>query len=354
MSILIFLIILVVLIVVHEFGHFSIAKWAKVGVDEFAIGFPPRLWGKKKGETVYAINALPIGGYVKICGEDGASPNDPRSLASRPRLIQAAVLSGGVLCNVLLGWALISLGLMLGLPISDTAVPEPYTLAHPATVITSVSANSPAKTAGILAGDKIISVNTMRDPSISDVQRIVKDSAGGVEFIVSREKTEHSITITPEGETGKERTVGISLDRIGTLKLSFPNAIVSGFSMTTRLIWSTFSALLYIVQSLFSGTSTALDSVTGPVGLVGLVGTARGMGIIYLLSLTAIISVNLAVVNLLPFPALDGGRLLVLAVEGILRRPLPRRATEMLHMAGFAVLICIMVLITIRDIHNLF
>lgn len=353
MSILIFLIILVVLIIVHELGHFSIAKWARVAVDEFAVGFPPRLWAKKWGETAYAVNALPIGGYVKIRGEDGAEKNDPHSLASRPRLIQAAVLSGGVLCNALLGWALISFGLMLGLPISDTAVPEGYTLSHPTTVITSVRADSPAAQSGMRGGDKIVSVNTLRDPAIDDIQRIVKESSGGLEFVVTRAGVEQSIIIVPTQEMGKEKSIGVGLDRIGTLKLSIPDALLSGFSMTVHLAWATLSTLLYILRSIFSGTP-ALDAVTGPVGLVSLVGTARGLGLIYLLSLTAIISVNLAIVNLLPFPALDGGRLLVLAIEGVLRRSLPERITGILHLTGFVVLIALMVLVTIRDIHNLF
>ncbi len=353
MSILIFLIILVVLIVVHELGHFSIAKWARVAVDEFAVGFPPRLFARKWGETVYAVNALPIGGYVKIRGENGAEKNDPRSLASRPRLIQAAVLSGGVLCNALLGWAFISLGLMLGLPVSDTTVPEGYTLSHPMTVVTSVRADSPAAQSGMRGGDKIVSINTLRDPAIQDIQRIVKESSGGIEFVVIRAGTEKFVTVMPAGEVGEEKSIGIGLDRIGTLKLSISDAVVSGFSMTAHLAWATLSTLITIVQSLFSGTP-AFDAVTGPVGLVSLVGTARDMGLIYLLSLTAIISVNLAIVNLLPFPALDGGRLLVLLIEGVTHRTLPERITGILHLTGLIILIALMVLITIRDIHNLF
>ena len=352
MNIIIFLAILVLLIIVHELGHFIVAKRARVGVDEFAVGFPPRIWGVRKGETLYALGALPIGGYVKIRGEDGGSHDDPRSLASKPRLVQAAVLLGGVTMNALLGWALISGGLMLGLPISDSALPEGYQLNNPATIITSVSADSPAARAGVNSGDTVLAINTLENPTIENVKSIVERSPGGVEFTLLSDGISRTVVVTPE-KSGGEQRVGVSLDRIGTLQLSIPNAVISGLSMTVSLVWATLSALVEIIRSLFAG-APALEALTGPVGLVGLVGTARGLGFIYLISLTAIISVNLAVVNLLPFPALDGGRLLVLAIESMLRRPLPAPLTGALHFAGFIVLIALMLLITVRDIYNLY
>ncbi len=353
MNIIIFLAILVLLIIVHELGHFIIAKSARVGVDEFAVGFPPRIWGVRRGETLYTLNALPIGGYVKIRGEDGESPHDKTSLASKPRLVQAAVLIGGVAMNAILGWALISGGLMFGLPISDSALPEGYTLKNPVTIVTSVSANSPAARAGIASGDTILAINTFQSPTIDDVKALVERSPGGVELHVLSDAVSRTVVVSPEADAGGKQRIGIGLDRIGTLSLSVPDAIVSGFSMTLSLLWATLSALFEIIKSLFMGAPT-LDALTGPVGLVGLVGTARGMGLIYLLSLTAIISVNLAVVNLLPLPALDGGRLLVLAIEGALGRNLPARITGVLHFAGLIALIALMLLITVRDIHNLY
>jgi len=380
MSILIFIIILLVLVVSHEFGHFIVAKMNKIRVDEFSFGFPPKLFGKKIGETQYNFNALPFGGYVKIYGENmdeadflevgfldkEKTPEKvelaSRSLAYKPKYIQALVMIAGVVMNFLVAWLLLSVGFMSGLPTSVGNAPKGVVVQNQALTITSVLANSPAEKSGIKTGDKIVSLDTLTDSTkllssilgTESVQNFVK-AHNGEEINVSliRGKEPIEITVIPEkSSTSDNAMIGISMDTIGTLKLPVHRAVWEGLKLSGNIFVGTVAGFYNLIHDAILGQAQ-MSSLTGPIGIVGVVGDAAKFGFIYLLSFTALISINLAVINLIPFPALDGGRLLFLLIEKIKGSRIKPKIANTVNMIGFGMLILLMVIITYHDIVKL-
>jgi len=367
-------IILAILVLVHELGHFLAAKKAGIKVEEFGFGFPPRLWGFKKGETIYSINWIPFGGFVKILGEnaqvEGEEPisefDQGRSLADRPRYTQAFVLVAGVFFNFLLAWFILSIGLWFGLPTSRAGVPDGYQLEKSQVVIVEVLENSPASKAGLKGGETILyvtdGVNKISKPKIEEVQNFIAEHPTekiGIGYVVGvgdkAETEEQKVVVTPElGIRGDKALVGISMDEIGILKISFFPAIWEGLRLTSLVTWSIVVALWDLVTGIFYGDTAILASVVGPVGLVGIVGSSMSLGLSYLLNLMAVISLNLAVINLLPFPALDGGRILFLGIEAIRRKSLSPRFVNMANSIGFFILLGLMAVLTYRDVWRLF
>ena len=371
MSIILFLVILLVLVLVHEFGHFIVAKKSGIRVDEFGFGFPPKLWGVKKGETVYSFNALPFGGFVKIFGENPdedsiSGPEKSRSLIYKPKRIQALVLVAGVTFNIILAWFLFSASFMFGMPVSADSIP-PSKLKDANLVITSVLKDSPAQMAGIETGDKIVGLNdnfsqlevfsfdsTQDLQSVSSVQNFIS-SHGDQNIIIKlrRNGEDKEINLIPkEGIVEGKFGIGVSLDIVGILKLPVHKAFWEGAKTTGKTFVGTIMALAKLVKDSFIGQAD-FSSITGPVGIVGVVGDAYRFGIIYLLSFTALISINLAVINLVPFPALDGGRLLFLAIEKIKGSRIKPSIANAVNAIGFFLLIILMVVVTYNDIARL-
>lgn len=371
MSFIIFIIILSVLVVVHELGHFLVARRFGIRVDEFGLGFPPRakilfVWQ----ETPFSLNWLPFGGFVKIFGENPAentletkfpstlgnlvskTPSD--SFQNKNRGIQAAVLIAGVVGNFLFAWFLISIGFIIGLPAPvDLGLP----VENVRTVITTVLPDSPAQLAGLKSGDAIISLTrgeVYSELTPEALSQFIAESYIPITFTVERGEEISNKIITPEkGIVINRPAVGISMDAIGTVTLLPHQALWHGLKTTATLTLLTSQAIgNFIFQAL--GGRADLSSVTGPVGIVGMVGEVRELGLSYLLTFTALISINLSVINLLPFPALDGGRLLFVAIEAVSRRPIPPRLFNVLNSAGFALLIFLMLLVTFQDIRNIF
>lgn len=355
MSLLIFLIILSALVIVHELGHLSVAKYFGIRVDEFGLGYPPK--AKKlfrwKG-TDFTLNWLPFGGFVKIFGESPSDnlevelPSD--SFQSKNRGIQAAVLVSGVVGNFLFAWLLISIGFLSGLP-APAGLSLP--VENPETVITVVLPGSPAAEAGIRSGDTLLSINNAPLSPI-EAANLITRSSGPLDFIIQRGETISTKVVEPiEGILPGQRAVGISMEVIGTVKLPLHQAIIQGFKVTGELTVATAKALGKFIFQAFGGRADP-SSVTGPVGLVGMVGDVSELGFGHLLTFTALISINLCLINLLPFPALDGGRLLFVGIEAITRRQIPARIFNAVNAAGFALLIFLMILITIHDVRNIF
>jgi len=367
MNIIIFIIILLVLVVSHEFGHFIVAKKSGIRVDEFSFGFPPKLFGKKIGETSYNFNLLPLGGYVKIFGENPnedsmTGPDSGRSFVNKPRYIQAAVLFAGVTMNFLVAWLLLSVGFISGLPTSVQSAPKGSVIENQALTITSILPGSPAEIGGIKVGDKIISLNTEKDSTLllssnletETVQSFIKshgDEKVKISIVRANEKME--LTVIPEkSDTNDSVMIGISMDTIGTLKLSVHRAIWEGLKLSVDVFVGTVVGFYNLIHGAILGTAD-MSSVTGPVGIVGVVGDAAQFGFIYLLSFTALISINLAVINLIPFPALDGGRLLFLLIEKIKGSRIKPQIANWVNMVGFGLLMLLMVIITYHDIVKL-
>lgn len=373
MTILIFFIILAILVLIHELGHFLAAKKAGIKVEEFGFGFPPRIWGFKKGETLYSINWIPFGGFVKILGESAQVEGDEpiaekdrgRTLVDRPRYVQSIVLAAGVFFNILLAWFILSLGLWIGLPTSRAGVPAGYQLEKTQLIIVEVLNDSPASLAGLKGGEIITYVsdglNKISAPSISQFQEFIashpeeKIKIGYLSGLATKSLTgENETIITPKLQDKNKGVIGISMDEIGILKLPFFTAIIQGLKLTVLVTWSIIVALWSLVFGIFQGDTAVLSSVTGPVGLIGIIGSSLSLGFSYLLNLTAVISLNLAVINLLPFPALDGGRILFLAIEAIRGKVLSPKFVNTANSVGFFILLALMVMLTYRDIWRLF
>ncbi len=361
MSVIIFIIILLVLIVTHEWGHFVVAKFFKIRVDEFGIGFPPRI--KKlfhyKG-TDYTLNWIPFGGFVKIYGENydsvvgqnGVTPKD--SFVAKPKYVQALVLIAGIVMNFLVGWLLISFTLLGGVTASTADLDDSYIQSEPQLMVIDTIPHSPAATAGIIAGDIITSISTDDDSdtsvtSESLIHFINEHKTSELTVTVKRNKETFFYPIQPSIEENGDAKIGISMDTVSQVKLPFFRAFTQGMKTT---LYTTKQIITGFV-GLFSG-GTNLSSVTGPVGIAGIIGDAARIGFAQVLSLMAIISLNLAVINLVPFPALDGGRLLFVGIEAVTRKQVPLKVFQWANTIGFFILIALMILVTVRDVIHLF
>ena len=362
MNILIFIIILLVLVVVHEAGHFFTAKAFGIRVDEFGFGFPPKLFGIKKGETEYTINALPFGGFVKIFGESPdeesiSGADSKRSFINKPRWKQASVLFAGIFANFLLAWLLFSFGFMSGLPTSVGSQPKGYILKDVNLVVVSVLEKSPAELAGLASGDKIVSVKSGDDylPTINTntLKPFIVSHSEGVQigYIRGKNKNINYVNIVPTNDNGSIM-IGISMDEIGTAKLPIFPALGEGMKLDWSVTKGTAVGLYSLIKNAIIGKGS-LSSVTGPVGMVSIVGDAYKFGWAYLFSFAALISVNLAIINLIPFPALDGGRLFFLLIEKIKGSRIKPKIANVTNMIGFSLLIILMIVVTYHDIITL-
>ena len=379
MSILIFLAVLFVLVLVHGLGHFAVAKWTGMRVDEFGIGFPPKLFGIKKGETLYSINALPIGGFVKIFGEDGvgdpsARPTedfseqregkDPVGVLSqygKDSIVEGEHTPGEgsfTSMNILFAWLRVTIAFGIGV---KSAVDEADAGPSAALTITNVLPESPAAEAkfvgGIVIKDASANGEKLSSLTPSAFSAFVEAHADTKITIAYVEKGELKVTqIAPKTnliEGSPERhAIGVALTQVDTVKRSIPEAMVASFKYTvTGLVDITvgIGKLLYDAVLLKADFS----QVAGPVGIVGLVGEASQYGVTALLMFTAFISLNLAVINVLPFPALDGGRFLFVIIEALKGSPITPRFVGTVNAVGFFILIALMVVVTWNDIARL-
>jgi regulator of sigma E protease len=363
-TILIFLAVLFVLILVHEWGHFIVAKLTGMRVDEFAIGFPPRLISWKRGETEYSLNALPLGGYVRIYGEDptavdGVDADRGRAFGARPKWAQTLVLIAGVTMNWLFAWFLLVVIMVIGVP---TQIEERAATNQSIVYIDSVLPGAPADTV-LPPQSKLITVESNGEklspilPStFSDF--VASRSGQSIDITyVDKEGVENTVAIIPQTgvitESPDRAALGVGLSLVDTVQKPFTEAVVSGAVQTYIITKAITVGLFSLIGSAIVGEAD-FSQVSGPVGIVGYVGDAAAIGFTSLLFFTAIISINLAVINLLPIPALDGGRLVFVAIEAITRRPIPPVWASRVNLVGFAALMLLMLLATISDISKLF
>lgn len=329
------IIFLSILILVHELGHFLMAKKFGLLVEEFGFGLPPKIWSKKIGETVYSINALPFGGFVKIFGEDGGDPSAERSFASLKIWRRGVIIVAGVVFNFLLGWLVISLVFAIGAPQT--------------VIITDIKANSPAAEVGIQVNDKVVDFKTT-----DEFIKYVNDNQGKeINLKVQRNSDTIDFKITPRvNPPAGEGALGVGLVGAGFVGKNIAASLWEGLKASIELIKQIFIAIFNLIVKAVAGKAS-FEQVAGPVGIIKITAQAGALGLVYLLQLLAMISLNLAVINILPFPALDGGRLLFLGIEKIKGSPLNHKFEKIVNGIGFAILLLLMVVITVKDIIKL-
>lgn len=353
--ILIVIIGLSLLILGHEAGHFFVAKMFGLKIDEFGFGFPPRIFAIKRGETEYSFNWLPFGGFVRIGGERGEmalaeklkenekpatreQPSEARGerlFYNQPAWKKSLIVLAGVIINFIIGWILISVVLMVG---------TPQTL-----VITGIEAGSPAAAAGIMSGDVVKGYTD----SQAFINYINANRGVPTQIAVLRDNKEIDFTVTPRTvTTPNEGAVGVDLEEGGTAREAPLPAIWDGLVSAVLLLWMTITAFGQLIAQLFIHASL-LPGVVGPVGIFSVAEETGKIGLMYLVQLIGIISINLTVVNCIPFPALDGGRFVMVLIEKIKGSPVPEKFEAWVNGIGFAMILVLMVLLTVRDIRGL-
>jgi len=355
LTVIVFIIMLLALVLVHEFGHFIVAKWAGCGVKEFAFGFPPRLFSFVHGGTRYAFNLLPLGGYVKIEGEDMNEANpSPTSFAGKSAPWRIFILSAGVMMNVVL--AVVLLGVQAGIGVPTLATDETIGQLHDVrTYIIEVLPGSPAEQAGIQPLDRVVSVGSVSQPSIEQLQAIVAEQAGQELVMEIESRGIHEmITLMPRvNPPVDEGAMGVVLQAAGLKKVVWWQAPWTGIKRTGQMLSAIAVQFWLLLQRLVS-EGTVGDVLSGPVAIAIYTNEVTTMGASYVLEFAALISLNLAIINILPFPALDGGRILFIGIEIITRRRLPARIEHLAHLTGFALLIALMLFVTFKDIERFF
>lgn len=369
LTILITIIVLGLLVFVHELGHFIMAKRAHMQVDEFGFGFPPRVlgvqrvqgkwkvvWGSKSaaqgGETVYSLNSIPLGGFVKIVGENGDSLEHPNSFSHKTFFARLSTLLAGVTMNVVLAWVLMSIGFALGVPAvveSDTPLQHGAQLSAPRVTILDVEAQSPAAKAGLRGGDGILKIDEVQVDDIAAVQSYITQHKGHTfQMRVLRGKTELNVSVASRSQPEPgEGPTGIALGMVGSLRYPWYYAPVMG----AKSVYGQLGNIFVGLYSLVSGNVT-FGQLGGPAKIAQLTGQASQLGVSYVLQFTAFLSLNLAVFNVLPIPALDGGRVLFLIIEKVRGRKNNQAVEAWVNSIGFIALLGLILAVSVNDVRS--
>lgn len=363
LSIAIFIITLLVLVLLHEFGHFLMAKKFGIKVEEFGFGIPPRAWGKKIGETVYSINWLPFGGFVKLLGEDEVdmvTVKEDRNRDFRNKSVwqRIVVVVAGVTMNLVLAWVLFYTVIIAQNFRIIYPTPEP------AVYILQTQKDFPAEAAGVKSGEKLIAIDNIKTADIDQARKLIK-SKNGAPVTLTLSNTDggniQKITVTPKRLDNGDVLIGVIFSPIPFRNYtSLPEKLFSGVTYSYDLTRVTFVGLGKLISQLVYGQFTqASQAVSGPVGLAVVTNEILTSGGIFQVILpylwfVGVISLTLAIFNILPIPALDGGRLLFLVIEAVAHKKVKEDTEKMVHQIGFALLLALAVLITFSDIRKLF
>jgi regulator of sigma E protease len=370
-SIIVFVVILTVLVFFHELGHFFTARKFGIKVEEFGLGLPPRIFGLRRRtggrgwefvwggkvkataspSTIYSLNWLPIGGFVKIKGEQGEGHGEVDSFVTKTAGRRSLILAAGVLMNAVLTVVLLTLVFGIGFRAAVDPDNLPKSAKDLRVTVQEVLPDTPAAAAGLQISDNILAID---DVAITTIDEMTK-------YLSGRQGTEVTVTIERGVDILVEMITPQMLDRIGTagigvaltatadVALPWPEAIWQGVLSTGILVVAIFKALGQIIGDLISVGHVTQD-IAGPVGIAVLTKQAVSLGIVQVLQFAALLSINLAILNILPFPALDGGRLLFIVMEKLRGRPIAQKVENVTHTVGFALLIGLIILITFRDI----
>ncbi|MGD0353429.1 MAG: site-2 protease family protein [Dehalococcoidia bacterium] len=334
--------ILILLVFAHEFGHFITAKLARVKVEEFGIGFPPRIISFRRGETTYSINAIPLGGFTKMVGEE--DPTLPGSLASKSIPVRILVLSAGSLMNILLPILLFSISFMI-----------PHNMILEKVQVQEVAPGSPAQMAGIEPGDTILAINGHTIKNRSDVGYFIQLYLGSQVNILlqSDELPPKELSLKPRWNPPEgQGATGINIIGVDSTTVRQSDPIWKAVPSSIVHCWEILVLFRNEVVGWFIGGTP--PQVTGPIGIAEITGQIAKAGISPLLEFAALISINLAIINIFPFPGLDGGRLIFVALEWVRRgkRISPKRE-GLVHLIGFAVLMLLIIVVSYFDVTHI-
>lgn len=350
LTVITFLIVLSVLVLVHELGHFLVAKRAGIKVEEFGFGLPPRIFGKKIGETVYSLNWLPFGGFVKLYGEELENGKGVKAFWAKSKIARTAVIVAGVLANFLLAIVVFSLVYSFsGIPTKTNKI-----------IIAGVLANSPAEKIGLKEGDVVLAVDDEKLTALDRFLKLIDQKKGQpVKLLVVREKDNNQLIfrMTPrENPPQGEGPLGVAVSDTEIKKYPFwqmpVRGTIEGFKEAFGWTMVVVTGLGKMLVNLFVHGTVPKD-VAGPVGIFQITGVVAKSGILNVLQFIGVLSVNLAVINFLPFPALDGGRLVFIAYEAITRRRPKPSLERWVNAAGMVTLLFLILLVTINDIARL-
>ncbi len=354
MSVLLFVIILGLLVFIHELGHFLAARRSGVRVEEFGFGFPPRLYGRQRGQTLYSINLIPFGGFVRLAGEQKGDPEVPGSFQaiSLPRKI--LVMAAGVVMNYGLAWIILTAVLAAGVTVDPTLtkVDAGATLTNRQTQAL-VTADGAADRAGMQTGDTIRSINNHPFTSTTALAAYARQE-NFPPLTVQFERDGRSLEkIIKPNQTVEPAAPHYDFGLTETAVLNYPwySAPWAGLRSTVSLSWQSVVGFGQVLAELVSSGQLSPD-VAGPVGIAVLTGEVSRLGWVSLFQFTALLSISLAVINFLPIPALDGGRAFLLVVQKVFRTTINPRVENYIHASGFYILIVMILLISIRDVQR--
>lgn len=358
-SIIIFILTLLVLVVIHELGHFIMAKRFGIKVEEFGFGIPPRLIGKKIGETIYSLNALPLGGFVRLLGEDEQSASkkslNSRDFRAKPVWQRIVVVVAGVVMNLILAWAIFY----------TVIIYQNFRIIYPtldqAVFVGFVERNFPAEAAGIKVGDRILKVDDRQVKSFDDPRNFIRDKNGQpVSLTISdtQGQNQRNVTVTPKKTDKEEYLIGVGFSPVAIKEYKTPlEKVFSGITYSYDLTKLTFLGLGKTFHDLFAGNLKSVSqSVSGPVGLATISNDILSAGrpaLPFYVWFVGVISLTLSIFNVLPIPALDGGRLLFLIIEAVTHKKVNENTERLVHQIGFILLLGLALLITYSDISKI-
>lgn len=350
-TLIVFVLLLGVLVLVHELGHFLTAIRLGVDVEEFGIGFPPRLFSFKRKGILYSINLLPLGGFVKIKGENGDDLNNPKSFVNQKTWKKSLILSAGVLMNFVTAFVLLTLGFMIGMPQAIDPQSDLSQFKDRGVVIIEVLENSAADKAGLEIGDRLVKIDDQVITDSDFVYSFIKEhSDQELNLAINRANESKEIKAKPEVmPDGTEPILGLGMLDVGVVSYGFFASIWQGLQSVVSMTWQILSAFGNLLKDLIT-TGHLSAGLSGPVGVAIMTGQVARLGLIYIMNFAAILSLNLAVLNILPFPALDGGRLMFVLLEKVRGKKLNESVEAIIHNSGFALLMLLIVFITWRDV----
>lgn len=354
LTFIIFLAVLSLLVFVHEAGHFFAARRMGITVEEFGFGFPPRLFGWKRKDTIYSINWIPLGGFVRLKGENIDEARHPDSFISKAVWKRTIVIAAGVVMNFVLAFVLFTIGFMVGMPQALEDLPAGAHSQDARIVFGQVYPDSPAAKAKLEPGDTLISIDGKSFETVDEIRAYTQAHAKQpIQISIQRGGEIIGASATPGELSIKPGTVGIGVGFyiVGTVSYPWYLAPVRAAQATFGLTIAIIEAFGQMFKSLVTQGRLGID-VSGPVGIAVLTGRAAAQGFSHLLQLTAVLSLNLGVINFLPLPALDGGRFMFLMIEKVRGRPVSRRLELIIHQIGFALLLALVIVVTYRDISH--